>query len=43
MNSHSNISCIAFYKRFILENTDKDFTEEDIKKIENLYVKSKIP
>ena len=41
MNNHSNISCIAFYKRFILENTDKDFTEEDIKKIENLYVKSK--
>ena len=41
MNKHSNISCIAFYKRFILENTDTDFTLEDIKRIEELYIISK--
>ena len=41
MNNHVNVSCIGFYKRFILENTDTDFTKDDIIKIEELYIKAK--
>tara|TARA_B100001093_G_scaffold520471_1_gene616357 strand:+ start:9494 stop:10909 length:1416 start_codon:yes stop_codon:yes gene_type:complete len=41
MNKENNISCVAFYKRFILENSDGTFDVNDIDKIEDLYIKAK--